>query len=152
MARGKYVLIAVLLLIAGYQALQIEQRVGVPSGERSVSTTASATSDQVARAFQQHQSNVQVAGEGVVTKVLRDDNQGSRHQRFVLRLANGQTLLVAHNIDLAPRIENLKEGDVIRFFGEYEWNDKGGVLHWTHHDPQGRHANGWLEHSARRYE
>ncbi len=89
---------------------------------------------------------------GVVGRLLADDNEGSRHQRFILKLANGQTLLVAHNIDLAPRIENLKRGDKVRFRGQFEMNDRGGVIHWTHHDPRGEHPAGWLEHEGRRYE
>jgi hypothetical protein len=62
----------------------------------------------VAAAFRDQSSGVQVSGEGVVDRVLSDDVDGSRHQRFILRLASGQTLLVAHNIDLAPRISSLE--------------------------------------------
>ncbi|MFC1680364.1 DUF3465 domain-containing protein [Pseudomonadota bacterium] len=102
-------------------------------------------------AFEQQQSDLQVQGRGEVVKVLADDNDGSRHQRFILQLNSGQTLLIAHNIDLAPSISSLKRGDSVEFYGEYEWNPKGGVIHWTHHDPQGRHVAGWLKHNGRTY-
>ncbi|WP_162812276.1 DUF3465 domain-containing protein [Vibrio cholerae] len=104
------------------------------------------------QAYQSQQSDLQVQGVGQVVKVLPDDNDGSRHQKFILKLNSGQTLLVAHNIDLAPRIPNLKVGDSVEFYGEYEWNKKGGVLHWTHKDPQNRHAHGWLKHNDQVYE
>ncbi|MGO4234425.1 DUF3465 domain-containing protein [Vibrio cholerae] len=104
------------------------------------------------QAYQSQQSDLQVQGFGQVAKVLPDDNDGSKHQKFILKLNSGQTLLVAHNIDLAPRIPNLKVGDSVEFYGEYEWNKKGGVLHWTHKDPQNRHAHGWLKHNGQVYE
>ena len=106
----------------------------------------------ITEAFQSQLSDIQVSGSGKVSRVLSDDNKGSRHQRFILRLSSGQTLLVAHNIDLAPRINSLQNGDLVQFFGEYEWNSKGGVIHWTHHDPGGRHVGGWLKHNGRKYE
>lgn len=94
----------------------------------------------------------QVSGSGTVIKLLADDNDGSRHQRFLLRLNSGRTLLISHNIDLAPRIESLQPGDTVEFNGEYEWNAKGGLVHWTHHDPQGHHVTGWLRHRQRTYQ
>ncbi|NVK41708.1 MAG: DUF3465 domain-containing protein [Oceanospirillaceae bacterium] len=106
----------------------------------------------LAEAFSARRSDLQVQGEGRVLKVLPDDLDGSRHQRFILELGTGQTLLVAHNIDLAPRIDGLRPGDRVEFYGEYEWNAKGGVLHWTHHDPRGRHPGGWLRHNGRTYQ
>ena len=106
----------------------------------------------IEKAFRERQSGVQVMGEGVVAALLSDDNQGSRHQRFILRLESGQTVLVAHNIDLAARIVSLGKGDSVAFHGVYEWNDKGGVIHWTHHDPAGRHIPGWLKHEGQTYE
>ena len=106
----------------------------------------------LSRAFDEHKSGVQAKGNGIVIKILQDDNEGSRHQRFILQLHSGQTLLISHNIDLAPRLSNLNEGDVVTFKGEYEWNSKGGVIHWTHHDPSGRHEAGWLKHNGRTYQ
>ena len=99
-----------------------------------------------------HQSDVQVRGSGTVYRVLPDDNKGSRHQKFILQLDSGQTLLVAHNIDLAPRVQGLAKGDRVEFYGEYEWNKKGGVMHWTHKDPRNHHTNGWLKHNGKVYE
>lgn len=107
---------------------------------------------QIGRAFKNRTSNVQVEGEGVVTLLLADDLAGSRHQRFIVRLASGQTVLIAHNIDIAPRVDGLQKADRVRFYGEYVWNEKGGVVHWTHHDPEGRHVAGWLKHNGRTYQ
>jgi len=98
-------------------------------------------------AFLNKKSNIQAQGVGTVTRLLADDNNGSRHQRFIITLATKQTLLVAHNIDLAARIDALKLKDVVEFYGEYEWNLDGGVIHWTHDDPLGVHINGWLRHN-----
>jgi Protein of unknown function (DUF3465) len=88
---------------------------------------------------------------GTVTRILPDDNDGSRHQRFILRLDSGRTVLVAHNIDLAPRVEGLAVGDSVEFKGEFVANAQGGVVHWTHRDPQGRHVDGWLRRHGRDY-
>ena len=88
----------------------------------------------------------------MVTRILSDDVEGSRHQRFILRLASGQTVLITHNIDLAPRVDGLREGDTVAFNGEYVWNAQGGLVHWTHKDPQGRHMAGWLKHNGRTFQ
>ena len=113
--------------------------------------TAPLVDEPIGRAFASRASDVQVEGEGKVIRLLADDLDGSRHQRFIVRLASGQTLLITHNIDIAPRITGLKVGDSVSFNGEYVWNEKGGVIHWTHHDPQGRHVAGWVIHDGKTY-
>jgi len=117
-----------------------------PSQTNQVSTQSSIT-----QVYKRKQSDVQVHGFGEVVRILKDDTKGHKHQKFLLRLASGETILIAHNIDLAPRIENLSIGESVAFYGEYEYNPKGGVVHWTHHDPQKRHINGWLKHKNRLY-
>jgi len=103
------------------------------------------------KAFRARLSNVWVEDAGSVVASLPDDLEGSRHQRFLLKLENGSTLLVAHNIDLAPRVP-IEKGDTVEVRGEYVWNEKGGLVHWTHHDPQGRHEGGWIRHRGHEYQ
>lgn len=90
-------------------------------------------------------------GRGVVAKVLPDDTAPPCHQRFFLRDDRGRSLFFAHNVDLAPRVPNLREGDELSFRGEWRDNDRGGAMHWTHHDPSGR-PGGYLERGGVRYE
>lgn len=113
---------------------------------------AQPSGDSLERAFEQRASNVQVAGEGVVSRILRDDTLDSPHQRFIVRLPSGLTVLVSHNIALAPRIDDLKAGDTVAFSGEYVWNEQGGLVHRTHRDPRSGLASGWLRHNGRTYE
>lgn len=107
-----------------------------------------ASNQSLIQAYKSRQSDIQVSGSGIVVRTLPDDTDGSRHQKFIVKISSGKTILISHNIDLASRINNLRTGDSIEFYGEYEWNDKGGVIHWTHHDPQGRHVDGWLKHNG----
>jgi hypothetical protein len=87
---------------------------------------------------------------GFVRRLLSDDDDGSRHQRFIVQRKNGDTLLIAHNIDLARRIP-LGMGDRVHFRGMYEWNDLGGLVHWTHHDPQGMEDGGYVRYRTKSY-
>lgn len=155
-------IIATLILGAAAAILNIDvadittSKEAKPSGEITSSPSSKNTPPNtdaiIEDAFKRKLSDLQVEGQGKVIRILIDDTKGSQHQRFLLELESGLTLLVAHNIDLAPRVKNLREGDIVRFYGEYEWNDRGGVIHWTHHDPAGRHVGGWLEHHGNRYE
>ncbi len=138
--------IIVLIGIAAYLYIQNDR-----SPTDSPSTQSEVTNQSVLNAVQKRLRDVQVSGSGKVSRILSDDNYENRHQRFILRLDHGHTILIAHNIDLAPRINKLKRGDVVEFYGEYEWNSKGGVVHWTHHDPNGHHKAGWLKHNGRIY-
>ena len=146
----KKLAIAVLILVGGYI---VGTRNGlipgrIPGISRSSRQSAKTRSIHTVN----QKSGSQIQGSGVVIRVLADDNIGSRHQRFIIQLDSGQTLLIAHNIDVAKRVEPLNRGDRIQFAGEYEWNKKGGVVHWTHHDPAGRHPGGWLKLNGQTYQ
>jgi len=143
----KRLFIAFLIAVGVYGLLQLYPEIVPPFSEHRVQTGLS-----IEDAFRNRRNNVHVEGSGEVVQILRDDTRGSRHQRFIVRLPSGLTLLVVHNIDIAPRIEGLKKGASIEFSGEYEWNSKGGILHWTHHDPHGRHRGGWIKYRGRKYD
>lgn len=148
---------SVLWLAAAVIAVVLSQVLRTPEQQRG--TPGNHDAALVQSAFSAHRSGVWATLEGRVTRLLPDDATGARHQRFLLQLDNGLSLLVAHNIDLAPRVP-LRVGDTLTLHGRYEWNAKGGVLHWTHADPSadpsadpgsGRSTGGWIEHHGQRY-
>ncbi len=119
----------------------------------SVQEKASNTVDeQIKKAYELAESDLLVETSGVVKKILKDDQEGAAHQRFIVELSNGHTVLIAHNLDLASRVTKLDVGDAVSFKGEYEWNNQGGVVHWTHHDPAGKHPGGWVKHEGMTYQ
>lgn len=120
--------------------------------QQNARTIARAGADEAREAFEQQARSRQLLVRGRVQRTLSDDRDGSPHQRFILVTNSGQSLLVAHNIDLAPRLEGLSAGDEVSVYGEYEWNPQGGLMHWTHDDPQGSHVTGYIEWRGRRYQ
>lgn len=148
--------LAIAIAIAAFQFFERPDAGSVPATARVTApaqgNSAPASQDSLAAAISRRAKDVWIEGQGEVVKVLPDDNEGSRHQRFLVRVSGGGTVLIAHNIDLAPRVGPLAAGMPVTFRGEYVWNDRGGVVHWTHHDPQGRHAGGWIRSGGRIFE
>ena len=142
----KKIFLAAVALLGAYFAY--EQSPQIKNGL----STSHAANTEIYEAIREQRTAFQVEGSGRVARLLSDDNDGSRHQRFILELETGQTLLIAHNIDIAPRINGLNRGDRVSFFGEYEWNERGGLIHWTHRDTRGNHVAGWIEHNGERYQ
>jgi hypothetical protein len=156
----KSLLSSVLVLVVAGIGYIAKQRGWVASPQAQTSTTTNrrdepvATDarddDPIAELVRLQRSDAVVETSGTVAKVLPDDKDGDRHQRFLVRVGRN-TVLVAHNIDLAPRVP-VREGDAIRLKGEFEYNDRGGVIHWTHHSTGRNHASGWIEVGGKRYE
>jgi hypothetical protein len=122
--------------------------VAMLSGVPSQNSTPQGFVTILQKAFENQLSDIQIQGNGVVTRILSDDLEVPRHQRFILRISPQQTVLVAHNIDVAERVPGLKSGGFVEFYGVYEWSVEGGVIHWTHHDPDGNHIAGWLRYDG----
>ncbi len=142
--RGRRLAVILVLLLA-YAAIELWPRIaGRPDGGGSGDAAVEA-------AFDARVSGRVLEIEAEVERLLADDLEGSRHQRFIVRLESGRTLLVAHNIDLASRVP-VEVGDRVEIRGQYEWNERGGVVHWTHHDPQGRRPGGWIRHGGEQWD
>ena len=144
--RGKNIWVT-LLVIIGLVVFQYfyPADVELPAPEDAAEATAV-----VQAAYAARRSGVWMETAGQVKRLLADDNEGSRHQRFILDVGDGHTVLIAHNIDLAERVP-LRQGDSVTLRGRYEWNDRGGVIHWTHHDPDGRLQGGWIRSQGELY-
>lgn len=99
----------------------------------------------------QHQGQdfIEVTG-AVVSDALPDDLSGSRHEKWVVRLACGVDVQAVYNIDVTPRIP-IKTGDVISMGGQFIYDRGGGLMHWLHEDGHGHRPNGYVEINNVRY-
>ena len=95
-------------------------------------------------AYLKQYSDLFLMVEGEVAKILSDDIDGTPHQRFIIITSAGQTLLITHNLRLAPRVP-LQPGLKLRIYGEYRWNPKGGLIHKTHGSKRKGDPHGWVE-------
>jgi len=153
MSRGLKLVLAVLaaLVVAWYSRRPHSDAAAVEAQSIAAAVeNAAPAADSIG--FSREASGTVMRVSGRVERLLADDRDGSAHQRFIIATGSGVTLLIAHNIDLAPRLDGLKVGDTVEVHGEYEWNDKGGLIHWTHKDPGGNHSPGYIEWRGRRYQ
>lgn len=73
------------------------------------------------------------------------------HEQFIIKLSSQDlTLEIEHNISIAPRVPAAL-GDHVVVHGEYIWNPDGGLIHFTHHDPQGTHEGGYIIDGGKEY-
>jgi hypothetical protein len=107
-------------------------------------------SDQIHRAFQHRNSNLLVETEATVVRIYPDIEDTRTYQQFRVRLPNGHELMVMHDLDQALRVP-LDVNDAIRLRGEYDWTSRGGVIHWTHDDPERKREGGWIEMGGKKY-
>jgi hypothetical protein len=129
-----------------------------PGGNRAVQGTGAPATGQAAgladaevlAAQAASARKVELTVRAPVYRLLPDDNYGLPHQRFLIKLSNNSTVLVAHDTAEAPRVP-VEVGHFVTIHGEYIWNPRGGVIHWTHHS-RGRHEWGWIEMDGQRYQ
>ncbi|NUN05797.1 MAG: DUF3465 domain-containing protein [Bdellovibrio sp.] len=89
-------------------------------------------------------------GSLTVTKVLPNDEDGRKHQKWMVRLSNGNTMQAVYNSDMCPEVP-VKVGDVIAMGGMFLWTNSGPMLHWLHHDPRGNRPDGYVYVNGKYY-
>lgn len=113
-----------------------------------------AANSAVYAAFESGTSRVEVSATGIVTRTMgmRTGRSGT-HEGFLMQAdgKRGLVLRVEDNVDITGPIP-LRNGQHVIVRGEYEYYPRGGVIHWTHHDPAGRHENGYVEVAGKRYQ
>jgi len=108
----------------------------------------------VCEAFSNARSGVEVVAAGTVTRSLGTQaGRVSPHEGFLLRLDSGCSLIVRveANTDFTGPIP-IERGERVVVKGEYEYYPLGGVVHWTHRDPRGRHEGGFIEAGGQTYD
>lgn len=92
-----------------------------------------------------------VEGRGmVVIRTLADDNNGLRHQKWVVQLSNGSSMMAVYNLDMCERVA-LKVGDHVAMGGQFVWTNQGALLHWLHYDPRKTRPDGYVEVNGKVY-
>lgn len=89
-----------------------------------------------------HKGNrTQVLVTGTISEIKREDHSGLAHQKYEMKVDKDITLQIVSNLEFG-RIP-LVVGKITTVCGEFLRIGKGGMVHWTHFDPHGPHADGF---------
>jgi len=106
--------------------------------------------DRVMTAWHSKTSNIMVEVEGRVMVELPDQEDYGHVQQFILELETGHRLMVSHDLEISQRVP-LTRYSSVRVKGEYDWNETGGLIHWTHRDLDNARDGGWIDYNGVRY-
>lgn len=102
-------------------------------------------------------AEVYIADAQVVRVLGEREGRSGLHEGFIINACprletctrEWTYLKVEDNVDITGPIP-LKRGDDVSLLGQLECSDN--VIHWTHHDPRGRHPSGYIKVNGRVYE
>jgi hypothetical protein len=117
--------------------------------------SADASNAAVFDAWRAARSRVEVTASGSVARVLgQREGPSGMHEGFLLHLRGGAgrglTVRVEDNTDITGPIP-LRAGDDVVVRGEYIYDSRGGIIHYTHRDPRARHPAGYVRVNGRIY-
>lgn len=97
---------------------------------------------------------MEVTYRGTVTtppRFFSSHHNHREHEQFDVRSDDGSAFRVIDNTTITSRIP-VHAGDRVEVRGELV-HDRGRppIVHWTHHDPRGRHLDGFVSTGGRVY-
>ncbi|MDE2483427.1 MAG: DUF3465 domain-containing protein [bacterium] len=99
-------------------------------------------------------SGDEVIATGHVIDVLGERaGRSGEHEGYLVKLDGNCDLLVkveTNTTITGPIALRPKERVVVK--GVYIYNPLGGLIHWTHHDPRGRHVGGYVTAGGTSYQ
>lgn len=140
---------AVLIAVLGGLILLLRHNAAEGPSTAARQAAVRAACSQSDAAFARRQSDVWLTLSGTVSRLLPDQHGHFLHQRFILRCADAHTVLVVNDVDIGRRVP-VHPGDAVAVRGQYVWNAQGGLVHFTHHDPQGGQG-GWIVDGGKTY-
>jgi hypothetical protein len=105
----------------------------------------------VEKAYLKQRSGMMVEVSGPIVRILTADPDVAERQKFVVRLQNGQSVLVVHDIRESEKVP-VSINDEVTVRGEYVWTEPGGIIQWTRHDSSLERRHGWIEHQGIKYD
>ena len=81
---------------------------------------------------------------------LRQTTELGRMHGPLQRFLVVEVQALVRQVELAERVP-VGMGDRVYVRGLYEWNDLGGLLHWTHRDPLADGEGGWVRYRRKTY-
>jgi len=141
--------------VTSFNRLFLALLAGLTACASPATTGNAADNAAVYNAWLQKRSYVEVTAAGSVARVLgtRPGPSGV-HTQFLVHLGaggNGLTVRIADNVDMTGRLQ-IAPGDSVVVRGEYIYDPRGGLIHWTHRDPRGRHEAGYVAVNGRYYQ
>lgn len=99
-------------------------------------------------------SHVEVTASGTVVRVLGvARGRSDAHEGFLMRVECAQPVIVRVEANTSfTGTFALQRGTNASVKGEYETDPRGGVIHWTHRDPRGRHPDGYVRVGGATYQ
>ncbi|MGI8968072.1 MAG: DUF3465 domain-containing protein [Chloroflexota bacterium] len=139
------VFVLVVALVGGIVYLRTRPNDRTPS----VAPDVRATCSHVQTDFSHRYSQVWVTLTARVVRLLPDSQGQYQHQRFIVQCPSGQTVLIVNDVSIGERAP-VRIGQSVSVRGQFIWNNQGGLIHFTHHDPAGGEG-GWIIDARRQY-